>query len=163
MASLLTVSKAKNPIAGRYIVTLKGGTSLAAHISSTQSKIASTQSNITHQFGLINGYAGEFSEDDLNDLRAHPEIASIEEDATVKTCSVITQSVLPPPPHLPERVGRILTDFHRTDATWALGRITSQDKLTGSEKDFTFKYKYDSSAGHGIDVYVIGMFLSLTI
>ena len=93
MASLLTVSKAKNPVAGRYIVTLKGEASLAAHVSSTQTKIASTSSNITHEFGLINGYAGEFSEDDLNDLRAHPEIASIEEDATVKTCTVITQSV----------------------------------------------------------------------
>jgi len=110
MASLLTVSKAKNPIAGRYIVTLKEGTSLAAHISSTKSKIASTPSNITHEFGLINGYAGEFSDDDLNDLRAHPEIASIEEDSTVKTCdvNVITQSV---PPFLFEQAGLLLTDF----------------------------------------------------
>ena len=109
MASLLTVSKAKKPIAGRYIVTLKGEASLAAHVSSTQSKIASTPSNVTHEYGLINGYAGVFTEDDLNDLRAHPEIASIEEDGTVQTCSVVTQSV--PLPHLPEQAGRLLTDF----------------------------------------------------
>jgi len=97
MASPLAVLKAKKPIAGRYIVTLKGEASFAAHVSSTESKIASTQSYITHEYGLINGYAGEFTEEDLNDLRAHPEIASIEEDATVKTCTVITQSVPGPP------------------------------------------------------------------
>ena len=104
MASLLTVSKAKKPVAGRYIVTLKGGVSLAAHTSSVQTSIASTPSNITHELGIINGYAGEFSEDDLNKLRAHPEIASIEEDGVVNTCYE-TQSV--PPPSYPSE----LTDF----------------------------------------------------
>jgi len=34
-------------------------------------------------------------------------------------------------------------------------------KLTGSDRDLNYKYKYDSSAGKGIDVYVIGMFPSL--
>ena len=92
MSSLLTVSKVKKPVPGRYIVTLKGEVSLAAHTSSIQSRIASTPSNVTHAFGIINGYAGEFSEDDLNDLRAHPEIASIEEDGVVNTC-LETQSV----------------------------------------------------------------------
>jgi len=95
MASILTVSKAEKAIPGRYIVTLKDGVSLAAHVSSTQASIASTPSNITHEFDLINGYAGEFTEDDLNDLRANQEIASIEEDSIVQTCSVITQSVPP--------------------------------------------------------------------
>ena len=95
MASLLTVSKAEEPVPGRYIVTLKEEVSLAAHISSTQAKIESTPSNITHEYSLINGYAGEFSDDDLNDLRAHPEIASIEEDGIARTCFV-TQFVPPP-------------------------------------------------------------------
>ena len=36
-------------------------------------------------------------------------------------------------------------------------------KLTGSDHDLNFKYKYESSAGHGVNVYVIGMFLSLMI
>ena len=93
MATLLTVSEAKKAIPGRYIITLKEEVSLTAHVSSTQASIASTPSNITHELDIINGYAGEFSEDDLNDLRANPEIASIEQDGTVKTCSVVTQSV----------------------------------------------------------------------
>ena len=33
-------------------------------------------------------------------------------------------------------------------------------KLTGSDHDLTFKYKYESSAGKGVNVYVIGIFFS---
>ena len=162
MTSLLTVSKAEKPISGRYIVTLKEDVSLATHLSSTQSKIASTPSNITHEYSFINGYAGEFSVDDLNDLRANPEIASIEEDGTLHTCSVVTQFV-PSPPPFTRASGRILTDLDRTDATWGLGRITSQEKLTGGPDELIYTYKYDSTAGSGVDVYIIGVFLSLTI
>jgi len=107
MASLLTVTKAKKPVPGSYIITLKEEVSLAAHVSSTQTKIASTPSNIVHEFTRINAYAGKFSEDDLNDLRAHPEIASIEEDGIAQTCDVVTQSV---PLPLPGKTG-LLTDF----------------------------------------------------
>jgi len=96
MASLLTVSKAEKPIPGRYIVTLKDEVSLAAHVSSIQASIASTTSNITHEFNLINGYAGEFTDEDLNDLCANPDIASIEQDSIVHICDEITQSVFPP-------------------------------------------------------------------
>jgi len=86
MASLLTVSKAKNPAPGRYIITLKAEVSFSAHISSAQASIASTTSNITHELGTINGYAGEFFESDLDDLRANPEVDSIEEDGICETC-----------------------------------------------------------------------------
>ena len=108
MASLLTVSKTEKSTPGRYIITLKEDVSLATHVSSTQASIASTASNITHELDIINGYAGEFTEDDLNDLRAHPEVASIEEDGIVQTCSVVTQSVTL---HLPEQACRVLIDF----------------------------------------------------
>jgi len=108
-STLLTVSEAKEVIPGRYIITLKEDVSLAAHVNSTQASIASTPSNITHEFGIINGYAGEFCDADLNELRAHPEIASIEQDSVVKTCTVVTQSV--PSPNLPEQPDRTLTDF----------------------------------------------------
>ena len=96
MTPLLTVSKAEKPIPGRYIVTLKDDVSLAAHLSSIQASVAATTSNITHEYNLINGYAGEFTDDDLNDLRASPEIASIEQDSIFQICNEITQSVLPP-------------------------------------------------------------------
>ena len=111
MASLLTVSKAENPVPGRYIVTLKDDVSLATHVSSTQASIASTTSNITHEYSLINGYAGEFTDDDLNRLRANPDIASIEQDSIVRICDEITQSVFLPT--RPERVGGSLTDIRQ--------------------------------------------------
>jgi cerevisin len=141
MASLLTVSKAKESLPGRYIITLKGEVSLADHVSSTNTKIASTPSNITHEYNLINAYAGEFSDDDLNDLRAHPEITSIEEDGTVQTCS----------PTDPVQINCLT----QTDAPWGLGRITSKAKLTGKDDELKYTYKYESSAGKGADVYVI--------
>ena len=96
MAFLLTVSKTAKPVPGRYIVTLKDDVSLASHVSSTQTTIAATASNITHEYNLINGYAGEFTDEDLNDLRSHPEIASIEQDGYTWLFTETTQSVLPP-------------------------------------------------------------------
>ena len=93
---LLTVSKVANATAGRYIITLKEGVSRASHLSSIQSKIASTPSTITHEFNIINGYAGELSPDDLNELRANPDIALIEEDGISRTFATETQCVCPP-------------------------------------------------------------------
>ena len=95
MASPLTVSKAENAVPGRYIITLKDDVSLASHVSSTQASIASTTSNITHEFNLLNGYAGEFTDDDLNNLRSHPEIALIEQDSVGRYCGETVQSALP--------------------------------------------------------------------
>ena len=161
MASLLTVSKPEKPIPGKYIVTLKEGVSLASHVSSTQASIASTPSNITYEYSIINGYAGEFTDDDLNDLRAHPDIAAIEQDSVFEICGAITQSVLPRA-YL-EQADRSPTEFDRTNAPWGLGRISSLKKLTGDDHGLNFTYKYDSTAGKGVTVYIIGRFLSLAI
>jgi len=93
---LLTVSKVANATPGRYIITLKEGVSRASHLSSIQNKTASTPSSVTHEFNIINGYAGEFSPDNLNELRAHPDIASIEEDGISHTFTTKTQYVCLP-------------------------------------------------------------------
>jgi len=93
---LLTVSKVANAVPGRYIITLKEGASRAAHISSVRNKLASTPSKITNEFNIINGYAGEFSADDLNELRADPDIAWIEEDGISHTSATKTQYIYLP-------------------------------------------------------------------
>lgn len=50
-----------------------------------------------------------------------------------------------------------LMDPLRTDAPWGLGRISSQTKLTNQDTSaLTFSYDYDSTAGSGATVYVIG-------
>ena len=90
---LVKISRAANPVPGRYIVTLKEGTSRSVHVNSIQSNNQSTSTKITHEFDIINGYAGEFSADDLNELRVNPDIASIEEDSVFHTCDTKTQFV----------------------------------------------------------------------
>jgi len=45
----------------------------------------------------------------------------------------------------------------RTNATWGLGRISSQTKLANQDTTaLTFGYDYDSTAGSGATVFIIG-------
>lgn len=90
---LLPVSKVGDSVPGRYIITLREGVSRVSHVNSVRNKFASTPSEITHEFSIINGYAGEFTVDDLEELRASPDIASIEEDGISGTFIAKTQSV----------------------------------------------------------------------
>ncbi|KAF9648145.1 serine protease [Thelephora ganbajun] len=135
---LVSINKAKDAIPGRYIVTFKDSVGHDVGVSSVADKIDS-QSNVTHKWSFINGLAGAFTEADLELLRSNPHVASIEED------------------------GYAHTQFDtQTDATWGLGRISSQTSLAGQDPNaLTFTYKYDSTAGAGTDVYVIdtGIFI----
>ena len=90
---LITVQRAQNPIAGRYIVTFKSGVARSAGVSSVTSRISS-QSKVTQQWDIINGFAGTFTDDDLEVLRANPNVAAIEEDGLVRTQAVSTQYAL---------------------------------------------------------------------
>lgn len=157
---LLTVSKVANATPDRYIITLKDGVSRPAHLSSIQRKMTSTSSKVTHEFDIINGYAGEFSSDDLNELRADPDIVSVEEDGTSHTFVTKTRYVHP---HLRDLV-KLQCPFFRNDAPWGLARISSQNKLSGSsDTALDFEYKYDSTAGSGATIYVIGASLTFAI
>jgi len=95
---LLTIPRTANSIPDRHIITLKKGVSRAAHVNTFQSKRASSPSNITHEWDIINGYAGHFSPEDLEGLRAHPDVASIEHDAIVRGSEIVTQCVYLSPP-----------------------------------------------------------------
>ena len=49
--------------------------------------------------------------------------------------------------------------FPRTNAPWGLARLSQAAKLTDQNtNDLTFTYKYDSTAGAGVDIYVVGGF-----
>ncbi|KAG5646212.1 hypothetical protein DXG03_004038 [Asterophora parasitica] len=76
----------------------------------------------------ISGYAGRFSDDTVQRLRAMPEVAYIEQDQIVRTMDV------------------------QKSAPWGLARISHRPRLTFST--FT-KYEYDASGGEGVDVYVV--------
>jgi len=78
--------------------------------------------------GHINGYSGVFSQRVVEQLRAMPEVAYIEQDQIVHTMDV------------------------QKSAPWGLARISHRPKLTFST--FT-KYQHNPDGGEGVDVYVI--------
>ncbi|KAG6332430.1 hypothetical protein ID866_6658 [Astraeus odoratus] len=82
----------------------------------------------------LKGYAGEFTEGVLEQIRRMPEVDFIEKDQVVRAMgfneTIITQKGSP----------------------WGLARISHRPKLTFST--FT-KYTYDDVAGEGVDVYII--------
>jgi cerevisin len=44
----------------------------------------------------------------------------------------------------------------KTNAPWGLSRLSQTAKLTGtSTTALTYTYKYDSTAGSGVDIYVV--------
>jgi len=87
---LVSVKKSKNPILGHYIVTLKSDVDRLAGVLSLTSKVDS-QSKVTHEWDIINGFAGTFTDTDLESLRSDPNVVSIEEDGYAYTQTVVTQ------------------------------------------------------------------------
>ena len=87
---LVAVKKARKAIAGHYIVTFKNDVVPSAGISSVNSGISS-QSKVTHEWDIINGFAGAFTDADLEVLRSNHNVASIEEDAFVYAQAIATQ------------------------------------------------------------------------
>lgn len=89
---LLRISRAQNPLPGKYIVTLKQEPSDTISVDSVSSTMSSA-SNITHQWENMGAFAGEFSVDDLETLRADPRVEAIEEDGTMTTLASVSQFV----------------------------------------------------------------------
>ncbi|KAK7057714.1 peptidase S8/S53 domain-containing protein [Favolaschia claudopus] len=83
---------------------------------------------INHVYEHINGYAGKFSREAVEQLRAMPEVDFIERDQIVRTQDT------------------------QNSAPWGLARISHRKKLGFG----TFRsYLYDPKGGEGVDVYVI--------
>ena len=87
---LVPVTKTGNAVAGRYIITFKNGIARPAGLSSVTSRISS-RSKITHEWDVINGFAGTIADSDLDVLRSNPNVASIQEDGLAHTQGVTTQ------------------------------------------------------------------------
>jgi len=82
---LIKVQKAREPIAGRHIVILKESASRQANIDPFDA------SSITHKWDIINGFAGSFSEAEVEALKSNPDVLSIEEDGLVYTQATVAQ------------------------------------------------------------------------
>ena len=86
---LLRISRADNPLPGRYIVTLKQDQGSSSVNTFSTDELCS--SNITHKWDLMGAFAGDISNDDLETLRADPRVADIEEDGIMNASAAVTQ------------------------------------------------------------------------
>lgn len=104
-------------------------------------------------------HTGTFDTDALDALRASPDVDYIEEDGIMQLEATTTQcarecsctcslSRLTPP----------ACQTLRTNAPWGLQRVSQNAKLPANSNPqaLTYTFKYDSSAGAGVDIYVIG-------
>lgn len=71
---------------GRFLVTLKPGVSRTSLINQVKKN-----ATVTHEWDIINGFAGHLDDDTLNALRASPDVESIAEDGIMHT--MVTQWV----------------------------------------------------------------------
>ncbi|KAK0229692.1 serine protease [Armillaria nabsnona] len=109
-----------------YIVTLKEG-------ASKDELLENLGSSITAVFNRTsNGFAGVLNDNDLNNIRANPDVESIAQDGIVSVTST------------------------QTNAPWGLARISQRAALGSSDTSaLTYRYNYDPSGGAGVDVYVV--------
>jgi len=127
-----TVEKFAGKTSGKYIVKLKAGVSKAKVFGQIKN------ANITHDWNLIHGFAGELDAAAVNTLRASSDVEYISEDGILHIFDT------------------------QTDAPWGLGRISQPATLTNQDASaLTFTYTYDATPGAGVDIYVIdtGVFI----
>ncbi|KAF9528201.1 serine proteinase [Crepidotus variabilis] len=126
--SPLAIQTYKGETSGRHIITLKQGASKNGFINK-----ATLSSDMTHKWDIINAFAGQFTDDNLNALRSDPNVESVTEDGIMHILGT------------------------QTDAPWGLERISTTPKLTDQNSlDLTHKYVYkDDKLGSGVDIYIV--------
>ncbi|KAG6876483.1 hypothetical protein C0993_002726 [Termitomyces sp. T159_Od127] len=124
----IPVEKVNGETSGRHIVRLKPGVNQTSFFRTK--RIAPTYS-----WTIINGFAGKFTEEQINEMRSSGDVESIIEDGVVRTSVVATQE----------------------NATWGLSRLSSVGKLANQNPSaLTFPFVYETTAGLGVDIYVVG-------
>ncbi|KAF9468269.1 serine protease [Collybia nuda] len=125
--NLRTVERFSGKTSGKYIVKLKDGASKSAVLGQLKGGSA-----VTHDWKLLNGFAGTLDDETLNALRASPDVEYVSEDGIMHT--MVTQ----------------------TNAPWGLSRLSQRGRLANqSPSVLTHSYTYDASAGSGVDIYII--------
>ncbi|KAG6884683.1 hypothetical protein C0992_005921 [Termitomyces sp. T32_za158] len=143
-ANLIAVEKYDGETSGKHIVTLKPGVDQSLFLDGTNLIT-------THNWTVVNGFAGQFSEDQIHALRAHRDVYSIAEDGIAQTSLITTQSGSSIPP-----MEMFAKTLHRIDAPWGLARLSSVKKLTNQNPaSRNFRFVHDTTAGLGVDIYVI--------
>ncbi|RAR00302.1 subtilisin-like protein [Stemphylium lycopersici] len=147
-AAPVAAPPANEVIPGKYIVQLKPDTDVAS-IVAHHNKVRSIHArNLARRgdagpsgspvereygFGDFKAYSGSFDEATIEELKALPEVLTIEQDFIMKISGLVTQ----------------------TDAPWGLASISS--RTTGATS-----YVYDDSAGDGTFSYVMDTGVRIT-
>ncbi|KAG6816027.1 hypothetical protein H0H87_009273 [Tephrocybe sp. NHM501043] len=120
---MLAVEKYDGETTGNYIVRLKDGVARSSFLDAANF-------TVTHQWDIINGFAGKLNDSEIDALRANSDVESIAEDGIMYPLAVTTQSV-------PSRI--TLSDLpisrHRTNAPWGLSRLSTYARLTNQNPE----------------------------
>jgi cerevisin len=65
---------------GKHIVTLKQGVNKDDLLKTLKAKVT-----VTHEWEVLNGFAAEFDDGTLEELRANPDVENIAEDGVMHT------------------------------------------------------------------------------
>ncbi|KAH7094146.1 peptidase 1 [Auriculariales sp. MPI-PUGE-AT-0066] len=133
---LLTVQKyGGQKVPGSYIVRLKEGVNKDALLDSDPA----LRESVTHaDWTIINGFAGQLSAEQLNELRANDQVESIQEDGVVSIQAA------------------------QTNAAWGLGRISHTNPVSGTITALNYTYTYsDTYQGQGVDIYIVDTGINL--
>jgi hypothetical protein len=122
---------------GRLLVTLKKGANLRTfdrQLKADMSKDTSAgagENVLIHQYSAgIKGYAGVFSSSMAQKLKAHPDVAAVEQDYIGYVDDIPTHDQQNPP-------------------SWGQSRIANRGL------DLTKPYTYSTKAGEGVNAYII--------
>ncbi|KAG6870972.1 hypothetical protein C0992_012020, partial [Termitomyces sp. T32_za158] len=96
---LINVVKAPGGTKGGHIVTFKSGDARLSFANKANN------SSLTYHYDIINGIAGKFTDEEIEELRANSGVEAIYEDGVIKISGL------------------------RTNAPWGLARLSSKDKL----------------------------------
>ncbi|CAE6444076.1 unnamed protein product [Rhizoctonia solani] len=122
-----------------FIVKLKPGHSCQSHFSRIKGSLKKVESSRATHFDskIFNGYAIELNDQaTLRSLSLLDSVEYIEPDVVFSATSLVTQ----------------------TNAPWNLQAITNSIPFPASNKSsaaLNYVYEYDSSAGQGVDIYIL--------
>ncbi|KAG8829857.1 subtilisin-like serine protease [Serendipita sp. 399] len=118
-----------------YIITFTSTTNATAAQNDIQRDFG--PESVSHRYNTdeIKGLSGTFNSSQIEQLQDAPFVETIERDAVGSADALVTQF----------------------DAPWGLQRVSQIEGLPGGSNDqaLNYQYRYDDSAGNGVDIYII--------
>ncbi|KAG6887195.1 hypothetical protein C0995_000497 [Termitomyces sp. Mi166 len=123
---------------GEYIVTFKS--------NNRPSCITHNNPNVIYHYTIINGVAGIFTDDEIQELQASPDVEGVYQDHDGIVVANTYTNNQPPANN---------TAIQR-NATWGLSRMSSYTRLAYTNLTGTnFTFYYNPIGGFGVDIYVV--------